>query len=134
MKTKILVIDNEAPIRKAFIKILLHFCDDNNEIFEAESVKTGIQAFNTIGPHILFLDIELDDGTGFDLLNAVDIGHTQLIFTTAHNQYAIRAFEYSAINYLLKPISPSALQKPYNKLKQILKRPMSALNCKYCWA
>jgi two-component system, LytTR family, response regulator len=118
MKTKILVIDNEAPIRKAFVKILLHFCDDSYEIFEAESVKTGVQAFNTLSPHILFLDIELDDGTGFDLLNAVEIGRTQLVFTTAHNQYAIRAFEYSALNYLLKPISPSALQKALQKARE----------------
>ncbi len=111
MKIRILVIDNEKPIRTAFIKMLSHFCDDNYELFEADSVATGIKAMSEIDPHILFLDIELDDGSGFDLLNAVDYSKVQLIFTTAHNQYAIKAFEYSAVNYLLKPISPSALQK-----------------------
>lgn len=111
MIKKILVIDNEAPIRNAFVKMLKHFCDDSYEISEADGVRTGIQAMASNKPHILFLDIELDDGTGFDFLNVVDYQGVQLIFTTAHNQYAIRAFEYSAIQYLLKPISPSALQK-----------------------
>lgn len=111
MITKILVIDNEIPIRKAFIKMLKHYCDETYQIFEADGVQSGILAMEIHKPHILFLDIELDDGTGFDFLNAIDHKEIQLIFTTAHNQYAIKAFEYSAINYLLKPISPSALQK-----------------------
>jgi two-component system, LytTR family, response regulator len=111
MITNILVIDNEMPIRKAFLKMLAHFCDDSYNIYEADSVKSGVQVMAQLKPHILFLDIELDDGTGFDFLNLVDYSGVQLIFTTAHNQYAIKAFEYSAINYLLKPISPSALQK-----------------------
>jgi two-component system, LytTR family, response regulator len=111
MKIKILVIDNEKPIRMAFLKMLKHVCDHNYEFHEAESVATGIKAMGVINPDILFLDIELDDGSGFDLLNAVDYSKVQLIFTTAHNQYAIKAFEYSAVNYLLKPISPIALQK-----------------------
>ncbi|MCB0645495.1 MAG: response regulator transcription factor [Saprospiraceae bacterium] len=118
MKTKILVIDNEMPIRKAFVKMLEHFIDDSYEIFEAEGVKTGKFIFDQIQPHILYLDIELDDGSGFDLLNLIDYSNTQLIFTTAHNQYAIRAFEYSAVNYLMKPISPSALQKTLAKAKE----------------
>jgi two-component system LytT family response regulator len=111
MKTKILVIDNELPIRKAFLKMLSIICDHNYELFEADGVASGKKAMEEIDPQILFLDIELDDGSGFDLLNVVDYSRVQLVFTTAHNQYAIKAFEYSAVNYLLKPISPSALQK-----------------------
>lgn len=111
MKIKILVIDNELPIRRAFVKMLQHICDSRYDIHESDSVRNGIVMMHELCPQVLFLDIELDDGTGFDFLNQVDYTQTQIIFTTAHNQYAIKAFEYSAVNYLLKPISPSALLK-----------------------
>lgn len=111
MKVKILVIDNEAPIRTALCKMLLHFGQETYLLEEATGVKDGLDKVERFDPDIIFLDIEMDDGTGFDLLNALPKPRFQLVFTTAHNQYAIQAFDYSAINYLLKPVSPSALQR-----------------------
>ncbi|MBK7809196.1 MAG: response regulator transcription factor [Saprospiraceae bacterium] len=119
MKIKILVIDNEQPIRKAMVKMIEHFnTDDQYVIFEAEGVRTGIDAIQQINPDILFLDIELDDGLAFDIFKEVNDLQAQLIFTTAHNHYAVRAFEYSALDYLLKPISPSLLNNVLIKAMQ----------------
>ncbi|MFY8128283.1 MAG: LytR/AlgR family response regulator transcription factor [Chitinophagaceae bacterium] len=114
---KILIIDNEAPIRTMLAAMLQHIVDVNDEIFEANGVVTGLQNIETIGPDIVFLDIEMDDGTGFDLLQQLHKINFQLIITTAHNKYAIDAFKVSAIDYLLKPISQTDLIKSIEKAK-----------------
>lgn len=121
MKTKILVVDNEDPIRKSLVKLIQHFSGDDVIIYEATGVQDGIQKIEDHKPEILFLDIEMGDGSGFDLLTAIEQHHFQLIFTTAHNQYAIQAFEFSALNYLMKPISPLALQKTLSKAVENIK-------------
>lgn len=116
--TKILVIDNELPIRQALVKMIQHFNVENQyEIFEADGVQTGLEAIHKISPDVLFLDIELDDGLAFDILKKIDDLQAQLIFTTAHNHYAVKAFEHSALDYLLKPISPSQLHSALLKAK-----------------
>jgi len=119
VKIKILVIDNELPIRKAMVRMIEYFNEeDQYVIFEAEGVRSGIEAIQKIEPDILFLDIELDDGLAFDIFKEINDLHVQLIFTTAHNHYAVRAFEYSALDYLLKPISPSLLNSALLKARQ----------------
>ena len=111
LKTKILVIDNEAPIRTALVKLIQHFTNPAEyTIYEAEGVESGLKAIEEYTPDILYLDIELDDGVAFDILKSLHEINMQLIFTTAHNHYAVRAFEYSALDYLLKPVSPSLLK------------------------
>lgn len=121
VKTKILVIDNELPIRKALVKMIQHFnVEDQYEIFEADGVRSGIEAIQHIEPEILFLDIELDDGLAFDIFKEINDLQAQLIFTTAHNHYAVRAFEYSALDYLLKPVSPTLLHNALLKARQNL--------------
>ncbi len=118
MKTKILVVDNEQPIRASLVKLIKHFMDASVLIYEATGVQDGLSQIEAIEPDILFLDIEMEDGTGFDLLRRVEFPSFQLIFTTAHNQYAIQAFEFSALNYLMKPISPAALENSLTKAIQ----------------
>ena len=108
---KILVIDNEPNLRKA-IKALLHaFCPEVTAIEEAEGVKSGLDKIKNFQPDIVLLDVEMEDGSGFDLMKQVLQPAFQLIFVTAHNKYAIEAFQFSAIDYLLKPVDPEALQK-----------------------
>lgn len=115
MSPNILIVDDEKPIRTSLAKLIRYYLGDQFAINEASGVQDGLQKIYANQPEILFLDVEMEDGTGFDLLEKVDRPNFQLIFTTAHNQYAIRAFEFSAINYLLKPISPSALQTTLQK-------------------
>lgn len=120
-KLKILIIDNESPIRQSLKKMIMHFMPEDAIIEEATGVFDGLDKIKAFEPEVLFLDIEMEDGTGFDLLKMVDQIKFELVFTTAHNQYAIQAFEFSAINYLLKPLSPSALQKTLAKAQTNIK-------------
>lgn len=115
MSHRILIVDDETPIRTSLAKLIRHYLGDQVALYEASGVYDGLQKIYTHQPEILFLDIEMEDGSGFDLLEKIEHPNFQLIFTTAHNQYAIRAFEFSAINYLLKPISPSALDTTLQK-------------------
>jgi len=83
----------------------------------AEGVVSGAKLLNKTSPDILFLDINMDDGDGFDLLDLVQEKNFQVIFTTASEDYAIRAFQYSAADYLLKPVDVDLLGKAIEKLK-----------------
>jgi two-component system LytT family response regulator len=108
---KLLLIDNETNSRRGLRDMVLLVSSVNPVIEEASGVESGLQKIKTFCPDIVFLDIEMDDGTGFDLLNRIPHPSFQLIFTTAHDQYAIQAFKFSAIDYLLKPIDPDELSK-----------------------
>ncbi len=112
---KILIVDNEADLRESIQYLIKQSLTVPAEIKEASSVKTGIEMINNFMPDIVFLDIELGDGTGFDLLSNIKNTNFQLVFTTAHNKYAIKAFKFSAIDYLLKPIDPYELENTLEK-------------------
>lgn len=108
---KILLIDNEDEIRAGLKQMILECVTAPVLIEEANGVATGLSAIKRFNPDIVFLDIEMDDGTGFDMMKQVSSPAFQLIFTTAHNKYAVTAFKFSAIDYLLKPIDPEELLK-----------------------
>lgn len=118
---KALIIDNEENIRNALKELIESFCPEITSLQEATSVATGVKAIHAFEPHILFLDVELDDGTGFDILKEIEFPDFQLIFTTAHNKYALQAFKFSAIDYLIKPIDPDELSKAVAKAKANIK-------------
>ncbi len=117
---KILLIDNEPEIRAVLREMVYAWAKDMHQVDEADGVQTGMEKINAFNPDIVFLDVEMDDGTGFDLLSKLTKPNFQLVFTTAHNQYAIQAFKFSAIDYLLKPIAPVdlniALQKALDNI------------------
>jgi two-component system, LytTR family, response regulator len=108
---KLLLIDNETNVRRGLRDMILHVSSETPVIEEADGVESGLHKIKSFSPDIVFLDIEMEDGTGFDLLNRIANPAFQLIFTTAHDQYAIQAFKFSAIDYLLKPIDPDELSK-----------------------
>ena len=112
---KVLIVDNEIHLRKGLKLLLENYCPEVTDIAEANGVKIGLDAISTFNPDILLLDVEMDDGTGFDLMKQIQEPEFQLIFVTAHNKYAIDAFQFSAIDYLLKPVDPDALQKSIHK-------------------
>lgn len=115
---KILVIDNETNIREGIVEMIGAFCESVTEIHEANGVKTGLDKILEINPDVVFLDVELDDGTGMDLLSQISEIKFHLIFITAHNKYAIDAFKFSAIDFLQKPIAPEDLIQAFEKVKQ----------------
>jgi two-component system, LytTR family, response regulator len=112
---KILLIDNEAEIRSVLKEIVATWAKGMHTIEEAEGVASGIAKINSFQPNVVLLDVEMDDGTGFDLLKKIHNPSFQLIFTTAHNQYAIQAIKFSAIDYLLKPVDPTDLNMALQK-------------------
>ncbi len=115
---KILLVDNEKEIRLILKDMVAAYCNGQHFIEEADGVATGIAKINSYQPDIVLLDVEMNDGTGFDLLQQLTNPTFQLIFTTAYNQYAIQAFKFSAIDYLLKPIDPVELNNSLQRAKE----------------
>lgn len=107
---KVLIVDNEPLLRKALRELLNAFCPQIESIEEADGVFHGLEKIALFNPDIVMLDVEMDDGTGFDLMKQVVNPKFQLIFVTAHNKYATDAFKFFAIDYLLKPVDPDALK------------------------
>lgn len=118
---KILVVDNEANIREGIVQLIKNFCPFKAQVFEANGVVTGLNSISDINPDILFLDVELDDGTGMDLLSKLAEINFHVIFVTAHNKYAIDAFRFSAIDFLLKPIEPDELIEAFDRVNKHIK-------------
>ncbi len=98
------IIDDEKKTRDFIESIIKKFFPEIKILEKASSVKEGITAISIYSPDIVFLDIEMQDGTGFNVLEAITERNFELVFITAYNQYAIKAFKYSAIDYLVKPI------------------------------
>jgi len=99
-----LIIDDEPKVQKSIEMIIKQYCPQLNVVGTASSALEGIKEINCKKPNLVLLDIEMPHGTGFDLLEGISNHDFQIIFITAYNQYAIKAFKYSAVDYLLKPI------------------------------
>jgi two-component system, LytTR family, response regulator len=104
-----LIIDDERLARLNLRKKLSMF-SEIEVIGEASGIETGIKAIRDLNPDLLFLDIKLSDGTGFNLLDKIEF-KGKVIFQTAYDEYACRAFEVNAMDYLLKPITKERLKK-----------------------
>ena len=115
---KALIVDDEPQALKGLDSLLKLFCPDVEVIGFAESVKSAVEQIKELKPSLVFLDIELKDGTGFDVLSKVDEKNFATIFVTAFDQYAIKALRLHAIDYLLKPADPEELIASVNKVKQ----------------
>lgn len=116
-----LIIDNEEQIRIGLKKQLRAFCPIISDLEEASGVKAGLKAIEEFKPELVFLDVEMDDGTGIELIKKLGNFNFQLIFITAHDKYAINAFKLSAIDFLLKPIDAEDLIKAVDKAERNLK-------------
>jgi two-component system LytT family response regulator len=104
-----LLIDDERHVRKTLAGLINHFCPHVILVGEADGVESGLQAIRKYKPDLVLLDIKMGDGTGFDLLRKIDSIDFKIIFITAYEQYAVQAFKYSAIDYILKPIDSEDL-------------------------
>ena len=115
MTTAVLIDDMPQAI-SVLQNDLRDYCREIEIVGTAESVVKGAKLIKKVQPNIIFLDIMLGDGTGFDLLEILDDDlDYKVIFTTASDEHAIRAFRYAAVDYLLKPIDPEELQQAVTK-------------------
>jgi two-component system, LytTR family, response regulator len=110
-----LIVDDERLARKDLIS-LLKAHDQVAVVGEADDVPSAIRAIEKLNPDVIFLDIQMPGDSGFDLLERVDV-EARIIFVTAYDEYAIRAFEVNALDYLLKPVHPDRLAKALEKLE-----------------
>ncbi|MEQ8323361.1 MAG: LytTR family DNA-binding domain-containing protein [Vicingaceae bacterium] len=120
MKIKTILIDDEHLARIGMRHLLGEYAKDVEVIGECESAEEGIALVKELSPDLLFLDIEMSSDDGFDLLDGLDGREVEVIFVTAHSEFALRAFKYEATDYLLKPVDPEdlilALDKVRNKI------------------
>ncbi|HVS96902.1 MAG TPA: LytTR family DNA-binding domain-containing protein [Puia sp.] len=114
-----MIIDDEAHCTDHLTGLLSTYCDSLVRVeATAGSVAEGWQTILRIQPQLVFLDIQLRDETGFDLLDRFPVIDFDIIFVTAYEKYAIRAFKFSAIDYLLKPVDPDDLRQAVARLQQ----------------
>lgn len=116
MHKKAIIIDDERLARNELKKLLGEY-PEIEVVDEAANVDEGIQKIELHNPDLIFLDIQMPGKTGFDLLR--ELNRTpEVIFTTAYDEYALRAFEVNALDYLLKPIEPKRLADAIHKLEE----------------
>ena len=114
----VLIVDDEPKARNLLKKILQENCDYVQTIFEASNLEQGVKSIKENRPKIVFLDIEMPNEQGLEILNYFEKEEIdfEIVFTTAYSQYALRAFEMNAIDYILKPIRPKRLLEVVEKV------------------
>lgn len=115
---KALIIEDEQKSREMLAMLVEKNCPQLEIVGLAKNVKEGIDLISSTKPDLVFLDISMPDGTGFDLLEAVQGKKFELIFTTATDKHALKAIKYSACDYLLKPIDIDELKVAVEKVLQ----------------
>lgn len=115
-----LIIDDEARSRKLLRDLLAIHCPEVEVLGEAADVAEGIQGIQLHAPQLVFLDVQMPDGTGFDLIRKLPAISFRVVFITAHEKYAIEAFRFSALDYILKPVSPPDVKRAVQKASETL--------------
>ena len=118
---KILIIEDEAFAANAIEKMICDLRPQTQILDKIESVEEAVEWFNTHSfPDLIFCDIHLSDGSSFEIFRQVEV-KSPVIFTTAYNEYALEAFKVNSIDYLLKPIDKSELEKAIKKYEELNK-------------
>ncbi|HRO41930.1 MAG TPA: LytTR family DNA-binding domain-containing protein [Flavipsychrobacter sp.] len=105
-----IIIEDEAPLRE-LLQILINEVDDEVKIIAVcESIKSGLESIALLNPDLVFLDVILPGGTGFDVVEQLPSGTCEIIFITAHDSFALEAFRHAAIGYVLKPVDKTDLK------------------------
>lgn len=117
MKTRVLIVEDENRTRELLVNMINSF-ELDLDVIEAATVVSATRAIQEFKPSIVILDIHLPDGTGFDVIDFVGDKQFKIIFSTAHEEFAIRAIKSAAIDYLLKPIDPLELKESIMKAMQ----------------
>lgn len=121
MLLKTIIIDDEFHSRASLKNMVSEFCQGIELIGEAQSTEEATFILQSQKPDLVFMDIELGDGTAFDVLQSIGQAAFSIVFTTAFDQYAIKAIKFNALDYLLKPIDIEELQEAVEKVKEARK-------------
>ncbi len=115
---KAVIVEDEVISRETLRGYLEKYCEGVEVIGEAGSVKEGKEVIRSLSPDLVFLDVEMPFGTGFDLLEQIEDVTFETIFVTAYSNYAMKALNYSASYYILKPIDIDELVRAVDKVKE----------------
>lgn len=117
---KAIIIDDEKRARVNLSLLLAEYCPNVEVIAECENLSSGVKSIRKLQPDLIFLDIEMPGHSGLELLDFFDEEEVNfgIIFTTAYNEYAVQAFKFSAIDYLLKPIAPEELAEAVKRAQK----------------
>ena len=117
MSIKAIIIDDEERGRASLSTLLDHYCPEVIILDACSNVPDGVISINKHKPELVFLDVEMPVYNGFELLNFFDTVKFEIIFVTAYSEYALKAFEVSAIDYILKPVDINQLKRSVAKFK-----------------
>ena len=117
-KLRAVIVDDEKHSRETLKNLIDEFCDGIEVVAMAGGVQDAITSIKESKPDVLFLDIELQPGTGFDVLSELENINFDIIFTTAYEQYAVKAIKFSSLDYLLKPIAIDDLTAAVDKSRK----------------
>lgn len=117
---KVIIIDDEPTVRNAIKKLLSEQFPDIKILSSVGSVSEGFDAISQLTPELIFLDVELPDGTGFDLLKKFQSVDFKVIFITGHQEYALDAIKVSALDYILKPFDTDELRLGIEKAREAI--------------
>ena len=110
---------------------LARYCPEVTLVGEADGVAEGVKLLGQTKPDVMFLDIRMNDGNGFDLLEKIEQVSAAVVFTTAYDEYALKAFKYHALDYLLKPIDPEELMATVKRIQHSQTPSTERLNALY---
>lgn len=119
---KAIIVDDESRHHETLGKMLKTFCPEIELCGNANSVKDAIDLIHARNPQLVFLDIEMPGGNGFTLFDSFEEPPFEVIFTTAHDLYAINAIKYAALDYLMKPINIRELQEAVERAIKIISK------------
>jgi two-component system LytT family response regulator len=117
---KAVIIDDEKNNQELISNLLKSYAENIQVVGLADSVESAYKTIQEHQPDLIFLDIQMPDGTGFDLLKKFEKINFKIIFVTAHQEFAIEAFKYSALDYILKPLSPANLLAAVKKAEETM--------------
>ena len=114
------IIDDESRSRETLQEMLKLYCPNVEVVSEGMDVQSGLSAIRSHNPDLVFLDIKMPGGSGFDVLRQLMPINFKLIFITAYEEYAIKAFKFNAVDYITKPVDPDELQQAVEKATRTL--------------
>jgi len=115
---KAIIVEDEKMSRETLRRLLEKYCPTVEVVAEADGYRKGLEEIRKHNPDVIFLDIQMPDGSGFRLLEELDEVDFEIIFTTAFDQFAIKAIKYSALDYLLKPVIPQDLTEAIMRVEK----------------
>lgn len=131
---KVIVIDDNLEVRKKHCTLIKNNCPNLTLVGEAHSVESGIKVIEQFSPDIVFLDTQFSDGSSFDLLEKLSPNTFKLIFITDCENSAVKAFRFSAVDYLLKPLKTEDLIEAVKKAEESLRKELFDIKFSYLFS